>query len=103
MQYIDMDRFKAAIREAYPTMAPAVADRYAQLWLSQIDPQLFGVLNCWINKTPISGHDIQIGEFSVKRIVSIRADGDYLRAILLLSEYIRNPNAGRAKIFAPKR
>jgi len=96
MKIIDMERFESAIRETYPHMTPDVAARSAELWIRSIDPMLYDALNCWIDKKPVP--DVRHGEFSINRIVNLRADGDYLNAMILLSEYIRDPIAGWALI-----
>jgi hypothetical protein len=98
---INQEAFASAIRKQYAGFSETVAAEYAARWTAQLNPQLHGALLQWIHNEPIE--DVCVGEFSIKEIVNIRADGDYLKAILLLSEYMSDPRKGKAQIMRPRR
>ena len=98
---IDLNEFARALRYYRGGMSEDIALRYAMLYLNGLNPRLENALACWIKGEPIQ--DIAHGEFSIKSILNIRADHDELGAILLLSEYMQDPIAGKARILRPRR
>lgn len=101
MKSIDHEQFSQAILRQYPGLTASIAEGYANLWSVRIDPMLYDALECWMNQKPMP--DVRSGEMTLSRILSIRGDRDELQAILLLSDYIRNPVAGMARILTPIR
>lgn len=101
MESINLADFAKAIERQYPGLTPALAQGYANVWAEQTEPALYEALQCWIDGKPVP--NVEYGEMSIQRILAIRADRDELRAILLLSEYIRNPRVGKARIMTLRR
>lgn len=98
---INRKDFIDAIRKQYTGLSDSVASEYADMWLNKLSPQLYSSVNQWIRGEPID--DVCVGEFSIKGIIDIRSDGDYLKAMLLLSDYIADPRKGKALIMRPRR
>ena len=101
MADIDLNAFAAAIHRQYPGRTMAVCERYAKMWREEIDDSLQSALNCWISGKPVP--NIKVGKYSIWDIMSIRPEDDWLQAILLMSEYIKNPVRGEARILQPVR
>lgn len=99
METINLSDFAKAIEKHYNYMTSDVAENCAKIWYRDLDPLCYEAVQCWINGTPVP--DVQYGEMSVEQILNIRCDDDELRAILLLSDYIRDHDAGMARIFEP--
>ena len=97
MEAINLSDFAKAIEKHYSSATPGIAEGYARIWLSKIDPSLYPALQCWIDGKPVPNE--KRGNVSVQGIMSIRRE-DEMSALLYLSEYIRNPEAGMAKIMS---
>ena len=101
MESIDLQHFSSAIRRQYPGLTQKMADGYARLWVQKMEPQLIPALLCWINQEPLPA--VEHHGMTLKKVLAICGDGDELQAMLLLSEYIRDPKVGMARILAPRR
>lgn len=98
MVTISIPDFAKAIENHYSVATPTIAQGYARIWLQEMDPSLYPALQCWIEGKPVPNE--KRGEISVRDIMNIRYEDDELSALLFLSEYIRDPKAGMAKILS---
>ena len=101
MENIDLARFSQAIRRQYPGITSEMADGYARLWERRIDPLCTEALSCWIREEALP--EVRFQDMTLQQILAIRGDNDALQAILLMSDYIRDPSAGMRKILRPRR
>ncbi len=102
---VDMAKYEEAVKEAYTYngVVMEVYKNYAILYTQRIAPELYGIVNDWINKEPIKDADTKFGEYSLNMILALRPGEKILQAILLLSDYIKDPEKGKAKILSPKK
>lgn len=67
-------------------------------------PMLYEALQCWIAGTPLPDVSYQPegGKcYSIEGIMALRGNQDSLQAMLLLSDYIRDPALGESRIQLP--
>ena len=57
--------------------------------LNEVVPELKPNIVEWVSGEPIS--DIRIGKYCVNAVMKIRADNDFISAILSLDRYAKNP------------
>ena len=96
MDTINLSDFARAIERQYRGMTHAVAEGYARIWAQETDPSLYPALQCWIDGKPVPNETH--GEMSLYDIKNILYSDDDLNAILLISGYIRDPEAGLVNI-----
>ena len=101
MGNIDLTSFSQAIRRQYPGITSEMADGYARLWERRIDPLCAEALSCWIRGEALP--EVRFQEMTLQRVLNIRGDEDALQAILMMSDYIRDPSVGMKKILRPRR
>ena len=103
---IDMNAFAKAITETYAGYSEEAAARQAEIWAERLHPMLEEAVKCWIagEAVPDVSYTAPDGEsFSIESIISLRGENDYMRAMLLLSDFINDPRRGRNRILAPRR
>ncbi len=103
---VDLQRFGKAIRETYPGYNEETSVRQAKLWAERLDVAVEEAVKCWIagEAIPDIAYTAPNGEtFSIERIIAVRGENDYLRAMLLLSDFINDPKRGRNRILSPRR
>lgn len=106
MNGIDLNEFGKAIADTYSAYTEEAAVRQAELWAERLHPMLAEALRCWIAGEPVEdvSYTAPNGEtFSITRIMELRGENDYLRAMLLLSDFINDPARGRNRILSPRR
>lgn len=95
---------KKILVEAIKKHIPLADDHYAEYMADRVinegDDRLAQNLNEWIQGGPIS--DLWIGEYCINAIMSIRGDEDFLDALLTMSLYLRDEDAGVIKIWRAK-
>ena len=106
MIQIDLNAFAKAIRETYPGYTEAFALGYARNWAERLDPMLQEAVQCWIDGKPLPevAYQPEGGKrYSIESIMALRGVNDSLQAMLLLSDYIRDPAVGEGRILRPIR
>lgn len=79
----------------------AYAGNYAGRIESNLSPELYPVLEAWINgeEIPI----VKVGKYSVDIVMQIAETDDFLYALMLLNDYLMDPEKGEAAIWSPMR
>lgn len=101
LKNVSLDAFSQAIEASYITIDKKSADNFARRLMESIDSEIEPAVLAWIEGSEIP--DIGISKYSIKKILTIRNDMDYLEAFQLLTEYKHNPDLGEKKIWTPKR
>lgn len=91
-----VDTIKKRVYLADDQYANYMADRI----ISEGDDRLEPNLTEWMKGEPIS--DLWIGEYCINGIMSIRGDEDFLDALLAMSLYLRDEEAGVITIWRAK-
>lgn len=106
MVNVDLNDFAKAIQDTYPGYTEAFAQGYARLWAERLDPMLQEAAERWIKGEPLPEVSYQPEggkRYSIQSIMDFRGVNDSMEAMLLLSDYIRDPKVGESRIMRPFR
>ena len=98
---INADRFAEAIKQTYKTMNEVSSANLASKLISELDERLEEAVFAWIEGKDIP--DVSHDEYSISKILTCRNSQDYLMAIRFLSDYMKDPIAGKKQIRQPIR
>lgn len=96
---IDVQKLASAIQQTYKTMTEVSSNNLATSIIENLDERLEMALLAWIEGEDIP--DVTYGEYSISKILTCRNSQDYLMAIRMLSDYIKNPVEGKKQICRP--
>lgn len=96
---INVQKFASAIQQTYKTMTEVSSNNLAQNIIENLDERLEVALLAWIEGEDIP--DVAYGEYSISKILTCRNSHDYLMAIRMLSDYIKDPVEGKKQICRP--
>jgi len=98
---ISRQYFSSAIEQSYRTMTDESSNNLAAQLIESLDISLEAAVNAWIDGVDIP--NVSYEKYSINKILSIRNSSDYLEAFRLLSDYIKDPQAGEKRIWSPAR
>jgi hypothetical protein len=98
---IDKEKFAEAIKQSYKMMNDVSSLTLATQLIESLDVFLEEAVEAWIEGREIP--DVAFDKYSVKKILSIRNNDDYLEAFRLLSEYKKDSAIGEKQIWKPIR
>ncbi len=101
LRSVDVKAFAIAIKQSYKLMNDTSALNMASKLTETLDIIVEPAVHAWIAGQNIP--DIEIGKYSVSKILGIRNSCDYLEAFRLLSEYKLEPEKGEKNIWSPRR
>ena len=99
LKTINHQSFAEAIKQSYKTMTEVSSSILASQLIESLDTSLENAVKAWISGTDVQ--DVAFEKYSVNKILSIRNSNDYLEAFRLLSDYIKDPEAGEKRIWKP--
>lgn len=99
LQNIEVGKLAEAIRQSYKTMNDISSANLAAQIIEGLDESLKDALLAWIEGKEIP--DVSHGEYSISKILTCRDSQDYLMAIRMLSDYIKDPIVGKKQIRKP--
>ena len=93
---IQKEQLKEAMKEIYPFWPEELLEKQAAEYMEELDERLEDILKEYLE----SGRqrDFEYGEFSVLFIQALRHNCPYPEAVKLMSEYLKNPQIGKAHI-----
>jgi hypothetical protein len=98
---IATERFAKAINQTYKTMNEVSSANLAAKLIEELDERLEAALLAWIEGKEIP--DVSYEEYSISKILTCRNSQDYLMAIRMLSDYIKDSIEGKKQIRKPIR
>ena len=91
----------AAIRAARPELSGAAAEKLAERLRQETDERLEDNVRQWLERKPVT--PVVIGDYSVKLIMQIRGNEDFVGALLAMNDYLADPVLGARKIWRQRR
>lgn len=101
LQNINAEKLAEAIRQTYKTMNEVSSVNLAAQIVEGLDQRLESALLAWIDGEEVP--DVSYEEYSISKILTCRNSHDYLMAIRMLSDYIKDPIEGKKQIRRPIR
>ncbi len=101
MRQVDKELLAKKITEAYPWTKPQAALDRAERLLGDISDELMVNLREWVNGEEIS--DVRTGDYSVRMVMGIRGDNQFLDALEALVLYSKDEKAGLREIWRTRK
>jgi len=98
---VDIEKFALAIRESYKIMTDISSINLATKLVETLDEELEVAVIAWIEGKEVP--NIEVGKYSINKILAIRNNSDYLEAFNLLSNYKQDAFSGEKQIWKPIR